>query len=145
MDHDQDQDLEKGKEEYDPFMERAPEKPPKLDVHLPVDHRDDDSPGDSIGDTDTNTFDTFDASSWGIQSDSTPSQHPHASMRILTEQLTKRASLKSDTFRKHKRSTTTVYQDQIHRNLSPWLLEHGPHAQPLRELNVLRGRRGAYY
>lgn len=98
-------------------MERAPGgKPPKLDVHLPVDHRDDDSLGDSIGDADTNILDTFDASSWAIQSDTTPYQHRHASMKILTERLTKRASLKSDTFWKHKRRITTVYQDQIHRS-----------------------------
>ncbi|KAF1921905.1 hypothetical protein BDU57DRAFT_438717 [Ampelomyces quisqualis] len=115
VDHDQDQDLEKGKEDHDSLMERAPEKPPKLDLHLPKDHRDNESLTDSIGDADTHILDSFEASSWGINSDTTLSQHPHA-MKIPTEQLKKRASLRSETFRKHKRRATTVYQDQIHRS-----------------------------
>jgi hypothetical protein len=78
---------------------------------------------DSTGDADTRiidssesmALDTFKYSNFGIQNDIAPSQHPHNSMKIPTE-LAKRASQKSDSFRKHTRRTTTVYQDQIHRS-----------------------------
>tara|TARA_R110002003_G_scaffold38_2_gene2305 strand:- start:38275 stop:41190 length:2916 start_codon:yes stop_codon:yes gene_type:complete len=119
IDIDHDQDLEKGKEKHDPPtpppLRHTPDVPPKLDVDLPADHRDVHSLTDSIGDADTRILDTFEESSFGIQHDIAPSQHPPDSMRIPTE-LAKRASQKSDSFRKHKRRTTTVYQDQIHRS-----------------------------
>ncbi|KAH7085059.1 hypothetical protein BKA63DRAFT_9157 [Paraphoma chrysanthemicola] len=120
IDHDNDQDLEKGKEKYDITTpprpaRRTADHPPKLDVDLPADHRDIHSLTDSIGDVDTRILDDFEESSFGIQRDTAPSQHPPDSMRIPTE-LAKRASLKSDSFRRHKRRTTTVYQDQIHRS-----------------------------
>jgi hypothetical protein len=54
-------------------------------------------------------------SSFGIHNDTARSQHPPDSMKIPTE-LAKRASQNlSNSFRKHKRRTTTVYSDQIHR------------------------------
>jgi hypothetical protein len=119
LDQDHDQDVEKGKDEHDSLMEhtseRTPEFPPKLDLYLPVNQRDSRSIDDSMSDADTKILDTFEDSSWGIQNDITPSQHPHDSMKIPTE-LAKRSSLKSDSFRKHKRRTTTVYHDQIHRS-----------------------------
>jgi hypothetical protein len=116
VDVDQDQDLEKGKGETDFLVERTSDKPPKLDLDLPVDGQDSDSLTDSIGDADTRILDTFEDSSWGFQNDTAPSQHPHDSFKIPTEQLSKRSSLRSDTFRRHRRRTTTVYQDQIHRS-----------------------------
>lgn len=115
-DVDHDLDLEKGKDEQDLLVERAPEKPPKLDLNLPDTQADRQSLTDSIGDADTRILDTFETSSWGLQNDITPSQHPHDSIRIPTDQLAKRASQRSETFRKHRRRTTTVYQDQIHRS-----------------------------
>ncbi|KAJ4365294.1 polarity establishment/cellular polarization [Neocucurbitaria cava] len=115
MDETADHDLEKGKDDDDSVMERTPEKPPKLEVDLLSDHLDSHSVADSIGDADTRILDIFDESSWGIQNDTAPSQHPSDSMKIPTE-LAKRSSQMSDTFRKHKRRTTTVYQDQIHRS-----------------------------
>ncbi|KAH7389530.1 hypothetical protein DE146DRAFT_166522 [Phaeosphaeria sp. MPI-PUGE-AT-0046c] len=116
VDVDHDQDLEKGKDEHDLLVERAPEKPPRLDLNLPHAQADRQSLTDSIGDADTRILDTFETSSWGLQNDITPSQHPHDSIRIPTDQLAKRASQRSETFRRHKRRTTTVYQDQIHRS-----------------------------
>jgi hypothetical protein len=116
MDLDQDQDLEKGKGEHDFLVERAPEQPPKLDLDLPTRKSDSGSLTDSIGVVDTHILDTFEESSWGFQNDIAPSRHPHESMKIPTEELTKRASQRSDFFRKHRRQTTTVYQDQIHRS-----------------------------
>jgi hypothetical protein len=110
---DGEQDLEKGKVDHDYLVERAPEKAPKLDLDLPRDQKDSSSLTDSIGDVDTDLFDHFDRSSWGFHEDNAPSQHPHASMKIPTEQLSKRLSQTS--YRKHRRQTTTVYQDQIHR------------------------------
>ncbi|KAL5120494.1 polarity establishment/cellular polarization [Pleosporales sp. CAS-2024a] len=118
LNHDKDPDLEKGEAQHDFVTERAPEKPPKLDLILPVDERDDDADSltDSIGDADTRILDDFEESSWGIRNDTAPSQHPHDSMKIPTEQLVKRASLNSDTYRKHRRRTTAIYHDQIHRS-----------------------------
>ncbi|KAF1849988.1 uncharacterized protein K460DRAFT_326420 [Cucurbitaria berberidis CBS 394.84] len=115
LEEDADEDLEKGKNDHDSFVERTPEQPPKLEVDLARDHGDSHSVGESIDDADTRILDIFDESSWGIQNDITPSQHPHDSMKIPTE-LAKRASQRSDTFRKHKRRTTTVYQDHIQRS-----------------------------
>ncbi|KAF2035424.1 hypothetical protein EK21DRAFT_106954 [Setomelanomma holmii] len=116
---DHDQDLEKGKEKEElapPPTRRTADNPPNLDVDLPVDHRDTHSLTDSIGDADTRILDTFEESSFGIMNDIAPSQHPHDSMKIPTE-LAKRASQNSsNSYRKHKRRTTTVYQDQIHRS-----------------------------
>jgi hypothetical protein len=110
---DRDQDLEKGKVDHDSLLERAPEKAPKLDLDLPRDQKDSRSLTDSTVDADAHLFDHFDRSSWGFQNDNAPSQHPHASMKIPTEELSKRLSQTS--YRKHRRQTTTVYQDQIHR------------------------------
>lgn len=114
VDHDQDEDLEKGKGEHDYLMHRASENPPMLDLDLQADHRDDESLTDSIGDADTRILDTFEESSWGFQNDTAPSQHPCDSMKIPTEQLAE--SLRSSTFRKHRRRATTVYHDQIQRS-----------------------------
>jgi hypothetical protein len=116
MDLDHDRDLEKGKEEHNSLVERTAEQPPKLDLDLPTGKGDNDSLTDSIGAVDTHILTTFEESSWGFQNDIAPSQHPHDSMKIPTEELTKRASQRSDFFRKHRRQTTTVYQDQIHRS-----------------------------
>ncbi|KAH7360020.1 hypothetical protein BKA66DRAFT_552396 [Pyrenochaeta sp. MPI-SDFR-AT-0127] len=110
-----DQDLEKGEEDKTHFAERTPEQAPKLNLNLLADRRDSHSLADSIDDASTRILDIHEESSYGHQNDIAPSQHPHDSMRIPTE-LAKRASQKSDTFRRHKRQTTTVYQDQIHRS-----------------------------
>jgi hypothetical protein len=110
-----DDDLEKGKDPHGAIFERTKDQPPKLDLDLAADRRDSHSVTDTIDDADTRILDTFDTSSWGIHNDIAPSQHPHDSMKIATE-LAKRNSSRSDTFRKHKRKTTTVYQDQIHRS-----------------------------
>lgn len=109
------EDLEKGKEDHEPELERTPEHAPKIDVNFSADRRDSLSVTDSIGDASTRILDIFDESPYGIQNDTAPSQHPHDSMKIPTE-LAKRGSERSDTYRKHKRRTTTVYQDQIHRS-----------------------------
>jgi hypothetical protein len=113
---DQDQDLEKGKADHEFLVERASEKAPKLNLDLPLDQRDSRSLTNSFDGSDTNILDTFEESSWGLQNDIAPSQRPHDSMKIPTEQLAKRVSQKSDTYRKHRRQTTAVYQDQIHRS-----------------------------
>ena len=95
----------------------------------------------SIDDDDTRTLDNFQTSSFGIYDDTAPSQHPPDSMRIPTE-LAKRASQTSDTFRKHKRRTTTVYQDQIHRNTGLAVnrritgMGHGRHTYSLSRTNT---------
>jgi hypothetical protein len=115
VDVDRDRDLEKGREDHDLIVEPAPEKAPKLNLDLTLDQRDSRSLTDSIGDADAHLFDHFDRSSWGFQNDNAPSQHPHASMKIPTEELSKRLSQRSDTYRKHRRQTTTVYHDQIYR------------------------------
>lgn len=106
-------DVEIGKRDDDTYKDRAPEKAPKIDLHLSADIE---SVTDSIGDADTRILDDFEESSWGIQNDIAPSQHPHDSMKIPTELAKRRSSQRSDTFRKHKRQATTVYQDQIHRS-----------------------------
>lgn len=113
----EEEDLEKGKDHDDAFLERTPEHAPKLDVDLPHDRRDSLSATDSMGDADTRILDTFGESSWGyIRDDSAPSDRPHESMKIPVE-LAKRASHNStNSFRKHTRRTTTVYRDQIHRS-----------------------------
>jgi hypothetical protein len=112
---DQDHDLEKGEGDHDFLMDRAPEKPPKLDFNLPLDPRDSQSLTDSIGEADSNILDTFENSQWGFQNDIAPSQRPHDSMKIPTEQLAKRLSQRSDPHRKYRRKTTAVYQDPVHR------------------------------
>jgi hypothetical protein len=112
---DQDHDLEKGEADHDFLMARASEQPPKLDVDLPLDQRGSRSLTDSIGEADSNILDDFDNSQWGFQNDRAPSQRPHDSMKIPTEQLTKRLSQRSDTYRKYRRQTTAVYQDPVHR------------------------------
>ncbi|KAH9881242.1 hypothetical protein J1614_001738, partial [Plenodomus biglobosus] len=117
MDIHADDDVEKGKDVHNTCMERTPEQPPKLDLNLPANRhrRDSHSVTDSIGDISTRILDIFEESPFGIHNDITPSQHPPDSMKIPTE-LAKRESQRSDDFRKHKRRTTTVYQDQIHRS-----------------------------
>ncbi|KAF2833718.1 hypothetical protein CC86DRAFT_415668 [Ophiobolus disseminans] len=104
-----------GKEDPGPPVKRTPEHPPVLDVNLPDGQRDSHSHTGSIRDADIRILDIFDESSFGIQNDIAPSQHPHDSKKIPTK-LAKRSSQKSDSFRKHRRRTTTVYQDQIHRS-----------------------------
>ncbi|KAF1839245.1 hypothetical protein BDW02DRAFT_644053 [Decorospora gaudefroyi] len=94
------QDEEKGKDTQDPFVAHTSEDPPKLDLNR---------------DSGMWSLDTFNESSFGIYNDTAPSQHPPDSMKIPTE-LAKRASQNSNTFRKHRRRTTNVYHDQIHRS-----------------------------
>lgn len=117
MDMHADEDLEKGKDAHDPYVERTPEQPPKLDLNLPAKRNRSNSHSltDSIGDISTRILDIFEESPFGIHNDITPSQHPPDSMKIPVE-LAKRGSQRSDDFRKHKRRTTTVYHDQIHRS-----------------------------
>lgn len=120
---DQEDDLEKGKEDLEPPLERTPEKPPKIDTKIPDCHRDSISFTDSNGDADTKildlaesaAFNDFVFSTFGLKDGMTPSEHLHSSMKIPTE-LAKRESQKSASFRKHKRRITAVYQDQIHRS-----------------------------
>ncbi|EDU47256.1 acetyltransferase [Pyrenophora tritici-repentis Pt-1C-BFP] len=96
--------------------------------HLLEEREDGHSLAGPIGDDDMRTLDHFQTSSFGIYDDTAPSQHSPDSMRIPTE-LAKRASQSSDTFRKHKRRTTTVHQDQIHRStglpVNRRITEHG--------------------
>lgn len=110
-------DLEKGKDHDDAYLERTPEHPPKIDVNLPYDHRHSISATDSMNDGDTRILDDFENSPFGsINDNSAPSDRPADSMKIAVE-LAKRASQNStSSFRKHKRRTTTVYRDQIHRS-----------------------------
>jgi hypothetical protein len=109
------QDEKKGKDTHDSILARTPEHPPKIPALDLLDHRwDSHSAADTIGDADSKVLDTFEMSSFGIHNDTAPSQHPPDSMKIPTE-LAKRASQNSsNSFRKHKRRTTTVYSDQIH-------------------------------
>ncbi|KAJ4333925.1 polarity establishment/cellular polarization [Ascochyta clinopodiicola] len=79
----EEEDLEKGKDHDDVFMERTPEHAPKIDIDLPHGRRDSLSATDSMGDADTRILDTFGESSWGyIRDDSAPSDRPHDSMKI---------------------------------------------------------------
>ena len=113
----EEEDLEKGKDHDDAFLERTSEHAPKLDVDLPYDHRNSASVTESLDDAETQILYDFDESSYGdIGDGSAPSDRPHGSMKIPVE-LAKRSSHNSTTsFRKHKRRTTTVYRDQIHRS-----------------------------
>jgi hypothetical protein len=114
----QEEDLEKGKEDDKLPETCTPEHSPKLDSNPPVDRKDSHSFTAltvAIEDGGTRIFAEFQESSFGIHNDIAPSQHPPDSMKIPTE-LAKRSSQKSDSFRKHKRRTTTVYQEQIHRS-----------------------------
>lgn len=113
----EEEDLEKGKDHDDAFLERTPEHAPKIDVNLPHERRDSVSATDSMNDGDTRILDDFGESSWGyIGNKSAPSDRPADSMKIAVE-LAKRTSQNStSSFRKHKRRTTTVYRDQIHRS-----------------------------
>jgi hypothetical protein len=105
------EDVEKGKDDFEPPLERTPEQPPKLDTQLPgAELRDSLSASDPI-----NEVGDVDKWSWVMPNDIAPSQHPHSSMKIATD-LAKRSSQDSETSRKHKRRTTVVYQDQIHRS-----------------------------
>jgi hypothetical protein len=105
------EDVEKGKDELEPPLERMPEKPPKLATQLPGGElRNSLSASDTISEAGD-----VDKWSWAMPNDIAPSQHPHSSMKIATD-LAKRSSQGSETFRKHKRRTTVVYQDQIHRS-----------------------------
>ena len=112
----EEEDLEKGKD-HDAFFERTPDHAPKLNINLPHERRDSVSATDSISDADTRILEDFGESSWGyIRNDSAPSDRPHHSMKVPVE-LAKRSSQNStNSFRKHKRRTTTVYRDQIHRS-----------------------------
>ncbi|UPX17113.1 polarity establishment/cellular polarization [Ascochyta rabiei] len=113
----EEEDLEKGKHHDDVFLERTPEHAPKIDIDLPHDRRDSLSATDSMGDTDTRILDTFGESSWGyIRDDSAPSDHPHDSMKIPVDLAKRSSHTSTNSFRKHKRRTTTVYRDQIHRS-----------------------------
>lgn len=103
-------DLEKGKDVYDQLVDT-----PRLDLNIAANRKDRDSVTESIGDMGTRILDIFEESPYGIHNDTSPSQHPHESMKLATE-LAKQGSHKCDHFRKHKRRTTTVYQDQIHRS-----------------------------
>jgi hypothetical protein len=90
--------------------------PPKLELSvMQLDGRDSHSLTTSITGIEMNTQDDFDQSLFGMQNDTTPSQHPPDSMRIPTE-LAKWTSMKSDPCRKHMRHNTTVYKDHIHRS-----------------------------
>lgn len=113
----EEEDLEKGKDHDDAYLERTPEHAPKIDVNLPYDHRDSVSATDSMNDGDTRILDDFGDSSYGhFNNNSAPSDRPADSMKIAVE-LAKRSSQNStNSFRKHKRRTTTVYRDQIHRS-----------------------------
>ncbi|KAL6707931.1 polarity establishment/cellular polarization [Coniothyrium glycines] len=109
-------DLEKGKEEKAIYKKRTEERPPALQVVIRSNRQDSHDLTESDGDDiDTKILDDLDMSLWGIDGEAAPSQHPHNSMKIATD-LAKRNSSRSDTFRKHKRRATTVYQDQIHRS-----------------------------
>ncbi|KAJ4315203.1 polarity establishment/cellular polarization [Neodidymelliopsis sp. IMI 364377] len=113
----EEEDIEKGKDHDDPFLERTPEHAPKLDVNLPHDRRDSVSATDSMGDADTRILDTFGESSWGyIRDDSSPSDRPHDSMKVAVDLAKRTSHTSTNSFRKHKRRTTTVYRDQIHRS-----------------------------
>ncbi|KAF3034044.1 hypothetical protein E8E12_001559 [Didymella heteroderae] len=113
----EEEDLEKGKDHDDTFLERTPERAPRIDVNLPYDRRDSVSATDSMNDGDTRILDDFGDSSYGhFNNNSAPSDRPADSMKIAVE-LAKRSSQNStNSFRKHKRRTTTVYRDQIHRS-----------------------------
>jgi hypothetical protein len=90
--------------------------PPKLELSvMQLDGRDSHSLTASITGIEMDTHDNFDQSSFGMQNDTTPSQHSPDSMRIPTE-LAKWTSMKSDPCRKHMRRNTTVYKDHIHRS-----------------------------
>lgn len=111
------EDLEKGRDHDDAFLERTPEHAPKLDVNLPYDHRNSASATESLDDADTRILDDFGESAYGdIRDGSTPSDRPHDSMKIAVELAKRSSQNSSSTFRKHKRRTTTVYRDQIHRS-----------------------------
>ncbi|KAI0574562.1 He-PIG domain-containing protein [Pyrenophora tritici-repentis] len=109
--------------------------------HLLEEREDGHSLAGPIGDDDMRTLDHFQTSSFGIYDDTAPSQHSPDSMRIPTE-LAKRASQSSDTFRKHKRRTTTVHQDQIHRSTGLPVnrritgMGHGRHTYSLSRTNT---------
>jgi axial budding pattern protein 2 len=70
-----------------------------------------------LDDAETQILYDFGESSYGdIGDGSVPSHRPHGSMKIPVE-LAKHSSHNSTTsFRKHKRRTTTVYRDRIHRS-----------------------------
>ncbi|XPS77753.1 polarity establishment/cellular polarization [Ascochyta lentis] len=113
----EEEDLEKGTDHDDVFLERTPEHAPKLDIDLPHDRRGSLSATDSMGDADTRILDTFGESSWGyIRDDSAPSDRPHESMKIPVDLAKRSSHTSTNSFRKHKRRTTTVYRDQIHRS-----------------------------
>jgi len=82
----QEEDLEKGKEDHELPVNRTPEYPPNLDdvdvpnADLPLGRRRRHSLTESIGDSGTMILDNVDESSFVIQNDAAPSQHPHDSM-----------------------------------------------------------------
>jgi hypothetical protein len=116
MDDMADYDEEKGKEIHYPFVARTPEHPPELNLDLPKDRRDSHSVAETISDAATRILDFHQASSFGIHKDTALSQDPPDSMKIPTELAKRAPQNSSNSFRKHKRRTTTVYSDQIHRS-----------------------------
>lgn len=113
----EEEDLEKGKDHEDAIFERTPEHAPKLDVDLLYERRDSASATDSIGDADSRILHDFGESSWGyIRDDSAPSDRPADSMKIAVELAKRSSEVSTNSFRRHKRRTTTVYRDQIHRS-----------------------------
>ena len=91
--------------------------PPKLDLHLPGGRRDSHRLAESINDGERRMLDSFEESSYGhIRGDSAPSDRPSGPMKIPTESAKRSSQNSARSFRKHKRRTTTVYHDQIHRS-----------------------------
>ncbi|KAH8730109.1 hypothetical protein GQ44DRAFT_823457 [Phaeosphaeriaceae sp. PMI808] len=106
-DIDQHEDLENGKEDHNISVECRHERPARLDLVLFADRRYSDSLTDSIDNVGTRILDNFDESLFGYPNGIVPLNHPSNSMKIPTE---------LDTFREHRRRTTTVYHGQIHRS-----------------------------
>lgn len=135
------EEVEKGKDHFESPLERTPEQLPKLGTQLPgelfgTEGRDSLSASDPI-----NEVGDVDKWSWAMPTDIAPSQHPHSSMKNATD-LAKRSSQDSETFRKHRRRTMTVYQDQIHRSSGlpvNWRITragHGRHTYSLSRSNT---------
>jgi hypothetical protein len=113
----EEEDLEKGKDHGDAYLERAPAHAPKIDVNLPYEHSDSASAIDSMDDGEALILEDFSGSPYGyIDNNSAPSDRPADSMKIAVELAKRTSQNSSNSFRKHKRRTTTVYRDQIHRS-----------------------------
>jgi hypothetical protein len=110
-------DLEKGHAGNGASSRRALDCPPKLDLHLPGGRRDSHTAPELISDGEKRMLDSFEESSYGhIRGDSAPSDRPSGPMKIPTESAKRSSQNSAKSFRKHKRRTTTVYHDQIHRS-----------------------------